>query len=167
VDTANYSVQIRRGFRECVTAVYRESSGEFLFEGELSGKKWETICLGAPKNLSEKDLSRVVSNLSAALSKLSYEFVIFKRVELGPVPENERQAAIADLKSMGYDLVVNDQNSSIQLRQRQPMNRPGLEETRREAVRQIGALRLARTATGKRHRIDILAKSEAADTSFI
>ena len=164
MNTATYSVQIRKRVRECVGAVYEETGRKFVFEGELLGKKWEQISLAAPKNLPEEDLPRVVANLGVALKKLKYEFVIYRVAASEPIPEDERQAALARLREMGYDPEIIGESSSIRLRQRPNLMKQNVEQARQQGM---DMMCLARTALGKRGRIEILAKSDAANATFV
>lgn len=87
---AAYSVRIRRKPREArafrmylefVEVDYAEGTLSYIFPGTWAKPKARQLNLSAPDNLPEKDLPRVVANLSEALQKLGYEFII---VTTGP-----------------------------------------------------------------------------------
>src|SRR5262249_6507881 len=86
-----FSVEIKRTFRECVEVTYAEKTKSFLFTGEFVGTKWEQINLGVPASLPEYDRPRAIANLVEALEQLSLEFVIYELDPAEPVPQSERQ----------------------------------------------------------------------------
>jgi hypothetical protein len=72
VKIANFSIEMRTIFRECVDIIYEEHSHKFYFGGEKVGKKWRQVNLGVPTNLAPEDQS-VLASKNWALSLSSFE----------------------------------------------------------------------------------------------
>ena len=57
-----------------------------------------------PHSISNHDLCVVIPNLERALAKLHYQYLIYRRRESQTIPEEERDAAIAELRRMGIEI---------------------------------------------------------------
>lgn len=90
IKTAAYRVKIKRSarearaFRDCIEFAevnYSERTQTFVFRGTWGVQKPHQINLAAPENLPDTEQPRIIANLTDALQKLGYEFIILK---LGP-----------------------------------------------------------------------------------
>jgi hypothetical protein len=164
VKTATYSVEIRKQTRECVVAVYQEGARKFAFDGEFVGKKWKQINLGVPPDLPPSDAPRVLENLCASLTKLGYEYVVFRTGKFQPVPEHEQQSAIAELRLLGMEPEVAPDQSTVKLKKIPGWKPPTTLDVKEQARRMMKAVA---TVRGKRSPIEILAKSPSAESDFL
>lgn len=162
VKGAGYSVRLQKGTRECVKVVYREAALQLEFGGEFVGKTWDQINLSAPQNVAPEDTPRVLQNLGAALSKMRYEYVIVKTHLDTPHPVEVQEAAIYELRTMGFAAEVRP-DRSVKL-----TRLPGASTSKPADAQGMGTrmMQLARTASGKRSHLEVLAKSTAAVVDF-
>ncbi|HMD07695.1 MAG TPA: hypothetical protein VKH63_09175 [Candidatus Acidoferrum sp.] len=163
VKAANYSIEMRTIFRECMDIVYEEHGHKFYFGGEKVGKKWRQVNLGVPTNLAPEDQYRVLANLGAGLKELGYEFVIFRTGEPQPIPEHEQQAARSELHEMGLEPEVAPDKSTVRLSKLPGWKKPASFDPKEQARRMS---RLVVIVRGKCSPIEILARSDAAEIGF-
>ena len=88
---------------------------------------------------------------------LGYGYVIARLGEVEIVPETERQAAIAELHEMGYEIEVSADRKEDRLNLRKGVPRPDIESARNQGPRMMS---LIQAVHGKRQRFEILAKSK-------
>jgi hypothetical protein len=164
VRTAEYTVRLQRRFRECVEVIYRDGSREFLFNGELVGNKWHQVNISLPKTLPDQDVQRIVPRLSAALTKLTYDYLITRVGEIEDVPLTEQEAALAGMRELGFEPQVGAQSSTLKLSKAANWKKPDTAQAKEQAQQ---LMRLVTAARGKRRRIEILAKSDSAIAEFL
>jgi hypothetical protein len=56
VRTADYTLRLKRRFREWVHVIDQEAGRDFHFSGELVGKSWSQINISLPKALPDQDI---------------------------------------------------------------------------------------------------------------
>jgi hypothetical protein len=162
--TKDYALELGNFSRECLEAVYEEGGAAVVFAGERVGRKWEQINLQAPAGLPEAAYARVLPNVLAGLEALGYVGLVFRTGPGELIPQVEQEAATARLREIGMEPIVAPDGSSIQLRKIPDWKQPPGFDARAHALE---TMKLARTAGGKRTRIEILAKSEAAVVDFL
>jgi hypothetical protein len=163
--TSTYSIELRFPGPHGLLVIYRDASGEVIFDGEHVGRGDRAqLNVQVPNDLSSEDVARMVPRLAEGLAALHKEFVILRVGPSRPVPETEKADAIAQLREMGYEPVVSDDASSVKL---QPL--PNWKKANRGEAQLLAArmMRLTRIARGKRADIEILARSESATAEFI
>lgn len=101
-------------------------------------------------------MAQIVRDLEAALIALRYGYVISRKIAIDIVPESERQAALAELREMGYEFEVLPDGKIRQTR-KPGAPRQDIETLRRQAPRM---LLLMQSVQGKRPRFETLAKSK-------
>lgn len=102
------------------------------------------------------ELSNVISNIATALPKVGFQYWIYKEGEPQVVPEEERMAAVAELRQMGFAITIAQDVVRI--------TKPGLPYWRlsQRSVRTHGIrwLSLVRKARGIRGTAEVLARSD-------
>jgi hypothetical protein len=164
VRTPDYTLRLKRRFRELVDVIYTEGDREFVFGGELVGRTWGQINISLPNTLPDQDIQRIVPRLTAALTELRHEFVISKISGIEVVPETEQAASSAKILEMGYEPEVDAAGSQLKLTKGPNWKKPGGEPANEQALR---IMRLINAARGKRARVEILAKSDSAAVDFL
>ena len=164
ITTPSYSLRIKPRFRELVEVFYSEDGRKYCLSGERVGREWRQINLSMPRTFPVDDLERVVGNLAAGLRKLGHEFVIYKIGDPLPVPADEQSSAVAKLQEIGYEPVVSASGIQITLEKSPTWRAPALEQAKRQAPE---LMRLIWAVSGKRPKIEVLAKSESAIVDFI
>ena len=101
---SDFSVCITPRGREGVSVVYTRQGGSLNLVGERIGGKWERIELRIPTKLEATQVSQIVRDLEVAFEAMRYRYVISRNAGIEVVHEKERQAAIAQLNEMGYDV---------------------------------------------------------------
>jgi hypothetical protein len=127
------------------------------------GKRWNQINLVVPPNLPDGDAAHVLENLCASLTRLKYEFVVARVGQPLPVPEQERQAAAAELREMGMEPEVAADQSTVNLKKIPGWKPPTSFDTKAQARSMMRAVASVR---GKRAPIEVLAKSPSANCDF-
>ena len=88
---------------------------------------------------------------------MQYDYVIARPLGVDVVPESERQAAIAELRDMGYEIEVSEDQK--QIRQKKLPGAPPVDrETARKQIPRM--VSLLQSVHGKRPRFETLAKSK-------
>lgn len=154
---ADFFVRMEPIFRELVSITYKREGNTLNLEGERIGKRWEGVSLKIPKQLDAARVPQVVADLEAAFRAMGDDYVIYRSMGTDTVPETERQAAVTELRGMGFDIEVSPDGS--QVRQKRREGAPHVDaETMRKQTPRIMSLILA--IRGKRERLEILAKSK-------
>jgi len=164
VRTPDYTLRLKRRFRELVEVIYSEGHCKFVFHGELAGKTWRQINISLPNTLPEQDLQRIAPRLAAALAKLGHEFVISKVSGLQVVPETEQAAALAKMREMGCETEVGAEGLKLKLTKGLNWKKPNNEQAKEQALQ---ITQLISAARGKRARVEVLAKSDSAEVNFL
>lgn len=152
----DFSVRIEPVFREAVSVVHTREGKRLSLSGERIGKKWEGIQVQIPPEGDAKQMQQVVRDLETAFQALRYEYLIARKTATETVPEEEQQAAMAELNEMGYDIEV---MSDGKIRQ---TFRPGAPRRDRETLQEQvpRMMSLLQSLHGARPRFEILAKSK-------
>ena len=152
----DFSVRIKPVFREAVSVIYTREGKMLTFGGERIGRRWEGIALQLSPDLGDSELAQIVRDLETAFLALRYGYVIDRKIAVDTVPESERQAALAELREMGYEIEVLPDGKIRQTR-RTDAARQNIETLRKQAGRMLS---LMQAVHGKRARLETLAKSK-------
>lgn len=152
----DFSVRIEPIFREVVTVIHNRQGKSLNLSGERIGKKWEGIEVHMPPDVDAAQIPQVVCDLEIAFQAMQYGYVIARKTATDTVPEEERQAAMAELNEMGYDIEISpDRRIRQTLRAGAP--RRDKETLRKQVPRMMS---LIQSLHGTRPRFEILAKSK-------
>jgi hypothetical protein len=92
--------------------VYREGDRLLDFAAQIDRKG--RIVAEVPKELCNEELRNILPNLVRGLAKLRRQYLIYRRREPQPIPADERDAAVAQLRQMGVELQEPNGPSQIQ-----------------------------------------------------
>jgi len=111
---ATFSVAMSsvRWARASVT--YRDGERQLKFEGQVGrGRNFfiPRISLEVSDDIPDGVIRQIAPNLAAGLTKLHYEYFIYRRADPQPIAKEEQQAAIAQLRKMGFE-VEDSQNGA-------------------------------------------------------
>lgn len=152
-----FSVRIDHGFRELLSVVYSRRATSHNLSGELIGNKSGGIAVDIPPEIDPAEMRQIVSDLETAFHALRYGYVISRKAGVDTVPETERQAAIAELREMGYEIEVSTDRKEIRQTWKPGVPRPDMETARRTSPR---IMSLLQSVHGTRQRLEILARSK-------
>ncbi len=155
-DGDDFSVRIKPIMREAVSVVYTRHPASFNLSGERIGRKWEGVQVWIPQEVEAARVPQIVRDLEIAFAMMRYGYVIVRRAGADIVPETERQAAIAELNEMGYDIEILP-DRSIRHTRRAGVPRPDFEAAQKQASR---IMALLQSVHGTRQHFEILAKSK-------
>ena len=103
----DFSVTISKVGREEAYVTYCGNNRQIEFSAEIRrGRQLFTprIFVQVPKDMPDEDVRNIIPNLASGLAKLRYEYLVFRKGEPQTIPEEERQAAIAELRRMGCEI---------------------------------------------------------------
>jgi hypothetical protein len=149
----DFSVRIESIHREAVSVVHTRHRTSLNLSGERIGRKWEGIEVHIPPEVDAAQVSQIVRDLETALGAMRYGSVIARKAG---VPEAEREAAIAELREMGFEIELLPDRTIRQTRL-EGGPRHDRETLRRTAPRIVSLMQSLR---GTRQRFEILAKSK-------
>jgi hypothetical protein len=152
-----FSVRIEPISREVISIVYTRHGTTFNLGAERIGRKWEGIAVSIPdQEVGAEQVPQVVHNLERAFEGMGYGYVISRKTGVDVVSETERQAAIAELNEMGFEIEI------LPNRQIRQTRREGAPHQDREAIRKATPriVSLIQSLHGTRQRYEILAKSK-------
>ena len=152
----DFLVRIKPGFREIVSVIYTRQGKSLEFGGERIGKKWEGIHILLPSDLEDGQVAQTVRDLEKALVGLGHGYQIVRKIADDTVPEPERQAALAELREMGYEIEMLP-DGEIRQSRRSDAPRQDSETVRKQAARMASLILSLR---GTRPRFETLAKSK-------
>jgi hypothetical protein len=124
--------------------------------GERIGRKWEGIEVQIPQEVESAQVPQIVRDLETAFGAMRYGYVIARKAGTDIVPETERQAAIAELNEMGYEIEILPDRKIRQTR-RAGVPRHDVATQRKRTPRMMS---LIQSLHGTRQRLEILAKSK-------
>jgi len=153
----DFSVRIEPILREGVSVIHTRHGTRLDLSGERIGRKWEGIEVRIPQEVEAVQVPQIVRDLETAFGALRYGYVIARKGGVETVPETERQAAIAELREMGYEIEVSSDRTQIRQTLRAGALRPDIETARRTSPRMISLLQ---SIQGTRERFEILARSK-------
>jgi len=100
--SATFSVTINSvGWQEAYV-VYREGQNRVGFAAQIDRKGG--ICAETPKELSDEELRNILPNLVQGLGELRNQYLVYRKRKPQPIPADEHDAAIAQLRRMGVEL---------------------------------------------------------------
>lgn len=152
-----FSVRIDHGFRELVTVVHMRAGTIRNLGGERIGKGWHGIGIHLAQDVEPEEASKIVHDLVTAFEAMRYGYVISRTAAVDIVPESERQAAIAELGEMGYEVQVSADRKQVSLVPKPGSPRVDKKQSQRIASRMQDVLQSVR---GTRHRVEVLAISK-------
>ena len=164
VRAADYSIELRFPGREGLLVLYRDAAGSRTFDGEVTWSVNRQLSIGIPQEMNDAEVARIVPRLAEGLTTLRREFIIVRVGAEETLPEADRSRAATQLRELGYDPVLSEDGRSVRLTPLPNFQRPTKDAARE---RGIAMMRLVRTIRGKRARIEVLAKSESADGTFV
>jgi hypothetical protein len=153
----DFSVRVRPRFRENVSVIYTHHGTELSLDGERIGGRWEGVQVLIPSDLEAEKVTTLVSHLEAAFQALGLGYVIVRLAEVEHISDADRQAAMAELREMGYEMELSADRKRAQVKAI-----PGIPPRNRETLR-IQAPRmmsLIQDVRGTRQRYQTLAKSK-------
>jgi hypothetical protein len=155
-----FSVSISRIGREETRVTYRDQDRCIEFDAETKrGRSFfvPEIRVQVPLRMPEQDVCTVVPNLVRGLADLHYQYLIYRKREPQVVPEEERVAAVEELRRMGVEIQSSQHLGKIQ--------RAVVADWRKTVGNQAKVmlpklLALMSTATGFRENIEVLAQGK-------
>lgn len=154
---SDFHVRIEPIMREAVSVIHTRHGITLNLSGQLIGRRWEGVEVHIPHEVEVEQASQVARDLETAFQALGYGYVIARLGEVEIVPETERQAAIAELHEMGYEIEVSADHKQVRQKLREGAPRPDIETARKQAPRMMS---LIQALHGKRQLFEILARSK-------
>jgi hypothetical protein len=115
------------------------------------------ISVKVPRELPNEQIRDLVSNLSSGLKTLRYEYLIYRKGGPQTVPEEERNAAIAELRQMGFEILESSGPGKIGRAVTHNWERT----SRKEGKARLSLVQsLMAKASGVRENIEVLARSD-------
>jgi hypothetical protein len=133
---------------------------ETEFEAEISrGKNFfvPRISVRLPEDMPEKQVFKIASNLALGLSKLHYEYLIYRKRPPLKVADEEQNAAIAELHQMGFKIDGSAGGQGQVVRAVSQDWRPKSKNKAKATISHVQALMTK--ASGLRETIEVLARS--------
>lgn len=152
---AGFAVAVEPIIREDVRVVYVSEGKTLDLDSEYIGEKWHGINVTIPAGIGHSQAETIAQRLVEALTQLGFGFVISYELDIEIVSEAERKNAIAELREIGYGIEVLADGAIRTRLIRTPNLAPA--PLKEKSLRMI---RLIQAVHGKRHRFQILAKSE-------
>lgn len=154
---ADFFVRIKPIFGELVSIAYKRQGDTLSLDAERIGKRWEGVSVKIPERVDAARVPQLVADLGTAFRALGDDYLIYRSLGTDTVPETERQAALTELRDMGFEIEVSPDGSQIRQKRREGAPRADAETMRKLAPRIMSLLQAAR---GKRERFEILARSK-------
>ena len=152
----DFSVRVEPILREVVTVIRKRNGTAVNLSGERIGRKWDGIDVLIPQEIDAAEVPSIVSDLEMPFAAMGYRYVISRKAETDVVPENERQAAMAELNQMGYEINFLP-DGKIRQSWREGAPRHDIETLRKQTPRMM---MLLQSLHGTRQRLEVLAKSK-------
>lgn len=154
---SDFSVRIEPMGREAVYVIHTRQGTSLNLDGQRIGRKWKGIAVYIPHEVEAERASQIAHDLEAGFQAMGYGYVIARLGEIETVPETERQAALAELRQMGFELEVSADRKQISQKWIAGTPKPSLEGIRKTIPRQMA---LFQAVHGTRKRFEILVKSK-------
>jgi hypothetical protein len=157
----SFSVTISRVGRESAHVIYRFGNKRLEFDAEIGrGKSFFTrqISVRVPKDMSEEDVRKVVPNLAWGLTKLRYQYLIYRLGEPLEIPQQTREEAIAELRKINIEVRMSQDKTQI-LKTAAPYWRRVLGVPAKTSIPQL--LNLLTKVRGVREQVEVLARSDS------
>lgn len=156
-----FSVAVSKVGRTEAYVTYRAENTVIEFCAEVgTGKKFfaRRISIRIPEEMANEKLCNIVPNLTHGLAKLHYQYLIYRRTGSQTIPEEERDAAILELRQMGFELTGPAGNGRIQ----RAVSNDWRRASGAEAQAKLSKVQeLMHKARGAREKIEVLASSDA------
>jgi hypothetical protein len=152
-----FTVRIVPGQREIVSIIHERAGVELKLGGERVGKNWKSIDVRIPEEVEASRALQVARDLEAAFQAKGLGYVISRALGTEIVPEAEREAAMTELREMGFEARVSADGSAVNTTKIQGAPQRSAEEWRKFGPRMMTLVSAAR---GKRPRFEILAQSK-------
>jgi hypothetical protein len=134
--------------------IFRDETREVAFVAEIPRNG--PVYVKTPERLSEGDLLRLVPKVAQGLEKLRYKYVIYRKREPQPINDDEREAAIAELREMGFAI----ENPLGQGQVQKAVTQGWQRASGKEAMARLSRVQsLMNKARGFRENIEVLARS--------
>lgn len=153
----NLHVRIRTIAREVVSVIHTRQEISLNLDGQRIGRKWEGIEVHVPQDVGVEKASQIAFDLEAAFQSMGYGYVICRLAGVDIVPETEREAAIAELREMGWEIEVSPDRKQISQKRISEAPHLNTETARKQAQRMMS---LMQAVHGSRQRFQILTKSK-------
>lgn len=153
----DFVVRIEPIHREAVSVTHTRDGASLNMEGERIGKRWGGIEVHIPQEVEPARVPQIAGDLETAFLALGYGYVISRSLGVESVSENEREAAISELRQMGYEAEVSADRKQIRPKRIPGAPRQDMEALRQQAPRMMW---LIQSLHGKRPRFEVLAKSK-------
>jgi hypothetical protein len=154
---SDFSMRIEPMGREALSVIHTRQGTSLNLDGQRIGSKWEGIEVYIPHDVEAERASQIAHDLEAAFQAMDYGYIIARLSEIETVREIERQAAIAELRQMGYELEISADRKQIRQKWIAGTPKLGLEALRKTTPRHMTLLQAVH---GTRKRFEILAKSK-------
>ena len=156
-----FSVAVSQVGRGETYVTYHAEDTVIEFCAEVGrGKKFfaRRISVRVPDEMADEKLRNIVSNLSYGLAKLHYQYFIYRRTGSQTIPKEERDAAILELRQMGFELKDSAGHGQIQ----RAVNDDWRRASGAEAKAKLSKVQeLMHKARGSRETFEVLASSDA------
>lgn len=153
---SEFQVSIEPVFREAASVLYTRGESKTQLNAEYIGKKSWTIGVSIPAETNEADARRIAADLAIAFNAMGYAYVIVRKVGVEVVPEEDRNAALAELKKMGYEIELLPDGKIRQSGKRGSPPKP-IDFIRKETPRMM---QLMKAVHGRREKLETLAQSK-------
>jgi hypothetical protein len=154
-----FSVTISKVGHQEAYVYYCLNGRKTEFQAEISrGKSFfvPRISVRVAEDVPEHEVFKIVSNLALGLSKLHYEYLIYRKREQLRVSEEERNAAIAELRQMGFKIKESGAPGQVV----RAVSHDWRRKSSKEAKATLSQVQdLMAKATGLRESIEVLARS--------
>ncbi len=98
----NFRFKINTVGREEAYINYRDDNRSLEFPAQMGRRR--SISIKVPREISEAEARNITANLVLGLTSLRYRYTIFRTGEPEPIPEERREAAIAELRKLGFEI---------------------------------------------------------------
>ena len=152
----DFQVRLEPIQREVLSVIHTRSGISTNLLAEYIGKKWEGISVHIDPEIENTKATQIVSDLATAFEAMNCGYVIVRKVSVDIVPESEIQAAVGELRKMGFEIEILPDG---RIRQSKVLGAPhqDLETIKKQTPR---IMQLMQTVHGKRTRFETLAKSK-------
>jgi hypothetical protein len=157
----SFSVSVVEVFRELVRVIYIRDGNITALDGEhISGSEPRNlhggIAVRIPQSVVPDKVPEMVKDLCEGLNGLEYGYFIDRLTGFETVPDSERNAAIDEMREMGYEIEMLA-NGTIRQTPMPNVPRQDMETAKSQGVR-MGAL--IESIRGKRPQFEVLARSK-------
>ena len=150
-----FSVRIKPVFREVLSVLYERGPVLLNLNGEYIGK--EGIQVHIPEEFEITKAMQIAKDLETAFESMEYGYLIVRSTGTELVSENEQQAALAELRDMGYEIEISPDRKQITQKKLAGAPKQDIETLRQQTPRMMALIQSLR---GKRARFETLAKSK-------